>query len=100
MTKRNLVRWFATVLLLGVAFSAQAIDCSELPNGSLDGFAGDVPHRRPGADRPKTGRAPGDSVCMSPTASVSDHDRVSDRLPAGDMEVVIRPADFLRRKTQ
>ena len=54
--KRNLVRWFATVLLLGVAFSAQAIDCPELPN-SLDGSA-------------------------------------------GDMKVVIRPADFPRCKTQ
>ena len=31
---------FALILLLGAATPAQAVDCSDFPNGVLDGFAG------------------------------------------------------------
>ena len=35
-------RLFAFVLLLGAAFTAQAQDCSDYPNGVIDGFAGGI----------------------------------------------------------
>ncbi len=53
-------RWFATrsgiqpfafVLLLCAAFSAQAQDCSDYTNGTLDGFAGDLPPSQLQIDR-------------------------------------------------
>ena len=40
--KRIRNRLFAFTLLLGAAFSAQAQDCSDYPNGVIDGFAGDI----------------------------------------------------------
>ena len=41
-TTRSSSRLFTVVLLLCAAFSAQAQDCSDYVNGTLDGFAGDV----------------------------------------------------------
>jgi fimbrial isopeptide formation D2 family protein/uncharacterized repeat protein (TIGR01451 family) len=37
-----ITRLFALVCLLGAAVAAQAEDCSDFPNGVIDGFAGDV----------------------------------------------------------
>ena len=45
------MRAFVYVLLLGAATSAYAIDCSELPGGVLDGFAGDIPPSQIQVDR-------------------------------------------------
>jgi uncharacterized repeat protein (TIGR01451 family) len=38
----RIIRVFAAVMLLGAALSAQAQDCSDYPNGLLDGFAGTI----------------------------------------------------------
>ncbi len=42
LTRLSRLRLFSLVLLLCAAFSAQAQDCSDYVNGTLDGFAGDV----------------------------------------------------------
>ncbi|MDH3417083.1 MAG: hypothetical protein OEM64_12305, partial [Gammaproteobacteria bacterium] len=41
-TRLSRIRLFSFVLLLCAAFSAQAQDCSDYVNGTLDGFAGDI----------------------------------------------------------
>ena len=42
IVRRLGVRLFGVVVLLGLAFAAEAQDCSDYPNGVIDGFAGDV----------------------------------------------------------
>ena len=45
------VRLLAIIALLGFAVAAQAQDCSDYPNGVVDGFAGDVPPSQLQIDR-------------------------------------------------
>jgi uncharacterized repeat protein (TIGR01451 family)/fimbrial isopeptide formation D2 family protein len=45
------MRGLVCLLLLGAATSAYAIDCSELPGGVLDGFAGGIPPSQIQVDR-------------------------------------------------
>ena len=50
-TTRSFSRLFTVVMLLCAAFSAQAQDCSDYVNGTLDGFAGDAPPSQLQIDR-------------------------------------------------
>ena len=56
LTRLSRIRLFSFLLLLCAAFSAQAQDCSDYVNGTLDGYAGDVAPSQLQIDRNCTAR--------------------------------------------
>ena len=51
VARRVGVRLLAIVAILGLSFTAHAQSCSDYPNGTIDGFAGDIPPSQLKIDR-------------------------------------------------